>query len=220
MIRQKEKACPFDWDLLAHFMPFKGYQNIYIWMWRWQFYCQCITEHCEFLPSQWYILLNSDNLTPNSVSRSIFYSISDKKSQFFILCECIMFYHSLFVTPIGLQVFRDLKAGIFQYLKQCKQIVFSSKFYLKTCCCYWMRNSFLLNLDKNEVTLEDILKFITGCPTIPVIGFERKILVKFEHDCPDNCNCYPVASTCSLEITLPCHCKDYQAFHSDDDRSY
>ena len=59
-----------------------------------------------------------------------------------------------------------------------------------------MRNSFLLNLDINEVTLEDILKFITGCPTIPVIGFERKILVKFEHDCPDNCNCYPVASTC------------------------
>ena len=75
-----------------------------------------------------------------------------------------------------------------------------------------MRNSFLLNLDINEVTLEDILKFITGCPTIPIIGFERKILVKFEHDCPDNCNCYPVASTCSLEITLPCHCKDYQAF--------
>ena len=25
MIGQKEKA--FDWDLLAHFMPFKGYQN-------------------------------------------------------------------------------------------------------------------------------------------------------------------------------------------------
>ena len=41
-----------------------------------------------------------------------------------------------------------------------------------------MRNSFLLNLDTNEVTLEDILKFITGCPTIPVIGFERKILEK------------------------------------------
>ena len=75
-----------------------------------------------------------------------------------------------------------------------------------------MRNSFLLNLDTNGVTLEDILKFITGCPTIPVIGFERKILVKFEHGSPDNCNCYPVASTCSLEITLPCHCKDYQAF--------
>ena len=93
----------------------------YIWMRRWQFYSQFITEHCEFLASQWYILLNSDNLTPNSVSRSIFYSISDKKSQFFILCECIMFYHSLFVTPIGLQVFCDLEeAGIFQYLKQCK----------------------------------------------------------------------------------------------------
>ena len=27
MIGQKEKACPFDWDLLAHFMPFKGHQN-------------------------------------------------------------------------------------------------------------------------------------------------------------------------------------------------
>ena len=75
-----------------------------------------------------------------------------------------------------------------------------------------MRNSFLLNLDTNEVTLEDILKFINGCPTIPVIVFERKILVKFEHDCPDNCNCYHVASTCLLEITLPCHWKDYQAF--------
>ena len=32
-----------------------------------------------------------------------------------------MFYHSLFVTPVGLQVFCDLEeAGIFQYLKQCK----------------------------------------------------------------------------------------------------
>ena len=76
-----------------------------------------------------------------------------------------------------------------------------------------MRNSSLLNLDTNEVTLEDILKFITGCPTIPVTGFERKILVKFEPDCSDNCNCYPVASTCFVgNNALPCHCKDYQAF--------
>ena len=35
-----------------------------------------------------------------------------------------------------------------------------------------MGSSFLLNLDTNEVTLEDIFKLITGCPTIPVTGLE------------------------------------------------
>ena len=83
-----------------------------------------------------------------------------------------------------------------------------------------MRNSSLLNLDTNEVTLEDILKFITQCPTIPVTQFERKILVKFEHDCPDNCNCYPVASTCFVGNYAALSLQRLSGIYGDDDRSY
>ncbi|XP_028400112.1 uncharacterized protein LOC114523408 [Dendronephthya gigantea] len=56
-----------------------------------------------------------------------------------------------------------------------------------------------------DLKLKDVLKFITGCESIPPIGFPCSLNVHFRHDCPSGCKCRPTASTCALVIILPIH---------------
>ncbi|XP_071797833.1 G2/M phase-specific E3 ubiquitin-protein ligase-like [Asterias amurensis] len=66
----------------------------------------------------------------------------------------------------------------------------------------------------------DFLFFMTGSRKPPVTGWPAKPQVIFKHDCfiqlltMDNqdCHCFPVASTCSLKLTLPMHYVNYNAF--------
>lgn len=53
--------------------------------------------------------------------------------------------------------------------------------------------------------LKHLLKFMTGCETIPPLGFPCDLNIHFRHDCPDECKCRPTASTCGLILTLPIH---------------
>ncbi|XP_011405992.1 PREDICTED: G2/M phase-specific E3 ubiquitin-protein ligase-like [Amphimedon queenslandica] len=50
----------------------------------------------------------------------------------------------------------------------------------------------------NGVSVGDIFSFITGASTIPVVGLEENITVKFTDE-----NCIPYASTCSPTLTIP-----------------
>ena len=54
----------------------------------------------------------------------------------------------------------------------------------------------------------DLLKWLTGCRTIPPLGFPTGFTVKFVHGCNDNCKCRPTVSTCFLYINLPVHLCD------------
>ncbi len=49
------------------------------------------------------------------------------------------------------------------------------------------------------------VKFVTGTYQMPPISFPSPIKVKFLHGCAIACKCRPVASTCSLALTLPVH---------------
>eukprot|EP00794_Sanderia_malayensis_P001483 gene1483-1640_t len=51
-----------------------------------------------------------------------------------------------------------------------------------------------------EYTVEDVMKFITGCTQLPALGFPNKITVTFRHGCRDGCKCRPTSSTCDLEL--------------------
>lgn len=52
------------------------------------------------------------------------------------------------------------------------------------------------------VTFEDLLIFITGADSVPVLGFTKKIEVMFFTQEPGLCR-MPFASTCGLQIWLP-----------------
>ena len=49
------------------------------------------------------------------------------------------------------------------------------------------------------------LKWLTGCKTIPPLGFPKGFTVKFVHGCDNNCKCRPTVSTCFFYINLPVH---------------
>ena len=71
-----------------------------------------------------------------------------------------------------------------------------SKFYL----------SHLSGIDEvPDLALKHMVKFITGTFQVRPIGFPSAIKVKFLHGCSNGCKCRPVASTCSLTLTLPIH---------------
>ncbi|XP_031572500.1 uncharacterized protein LOC116306564 [Actinia tenebrosa] len=65
-------------------------------------------------------------------------------------------------------------------------------------------------MSKYEVSLTDVLKFITGCSQVPPLGFSKKISVSFIGDCTPGCQCRPTASTCSLHLRLPTHLQSYE----------
>ena len=56
-----------------------------------------------------------------------------------------------------------------------------------------------------QVSVKDILKFITGCQQMPALGFPTAINVSFVYGCQENCKCRPTASTCDLHLHLPLH---------------
>ena len=64
--------------------------------------------------------------------------------------------------------------------------------------------------DEKEVTLEEILFFFSGAHIIPPNGFETAPSISF-----NGTAVFPMASTCSLQLTLPTQYKnDPSAFRS------
>lgn len=57
------------------------------------------------------------------------------------------------------------------------------------------------------VQLEDILKFITGCSSIPPSGFDDNFTVNFTED-----HCFSYVSTCTFTLTLPLSLTSYSKF--------
>ena len=55
------------------------------------------------------------------------------------------------------------------------------------------------------VNVSDIIKWMSGSQTTPVLGFEKKFKLAFVHDCDERCKCRPTVSTCDLKIKMPVH---------------
>lgn len=55
------------------------------------------------------------------------------------------------------------------------------------------------------ITVQEIMKWISGTKTAPLLGFQERLSIGFVHGCPDNCRCRPTASTCDLSMKLPVH---------------
>ncbi|XP_030611803.1 G2/M phase-specific E3 ubiquitin-protein ligase-like isoform X3 [Archocentrus centrarchus] len=64
---------------------------------------------------------------------------------------------------------------------------------------------------ENDVSLEDILVFCTGCDSIPALGFSPKPSLEFITNCK-----FPVANTCEIILRIPVHAV-YSSFKSDMD---
>uniref|UniRef100_A0AAX7W3L7 HECT domain-containing protein n=1 Tax=Astatotilapia calliptera TaxID=8154 RepID=A0AAX7W3L7_ASTCA len=64
---------------------------------------------------------------------------------------------------------------------------------------------------ENDVSLEDILVFCTGCDSIPALGFSPKPSLEFVTNCR-----FPVANTCENILRIPVHAV-YTTFKSDMD---
>lgn len=81
----------------------------------------------------------------------------------------------------------------------------------KTMYCFEL---FLQDLEDNEVedlSLNDLLIFITGADSIPPLGFDDLIFIAF-YDQEDQVKRLPYASTCSLSLYLPRAFEDAQEF--------
>jgi hypothetical protein len=64
---------------------------------------------------------------------------------------------------------------------------------------------FLKDLDDSELpdlTLEDLLVFITGADAVPPLGFESPLTIEF-YDMEKNVRRLPHASTCSMSLSIP-----------------
>ena len=59
----------------------------------------------------------------------------------------------------------------------------------------------------SDITLQDLLLFLTGTDTIPPMGFESKITVLFTDD-----KCLPSVNTCALKMYLPLTPRDEEEF--------
>ena len=67
----------------------------------------------------------------------------------------------------------------------------------------------------------EFLQFLTGSPSIPVLGLPNDIIVAFVHDCRPSrleasspyreCACLPTVSTCDLQLNLPVHIRDEES---------
>lgn len=62
-------------------------------------------------------------------------------------------------------------------------------------------------IEERAITLEDILVFVTGADHLPPLGFEDILTLKFDHSTG-----FPLASTCSLTLSLPTRFSEYQEF--------
>ena len=56
------------------------------------------------------------------------------------------------------------------------------------------------------------MQFVTGSPSVPAIGFEKKISIHFRHGCEEKCRCRAVSSTCGHVITLSVHWDNLEDF--------
>ena len=59
------------------------------------------------------------------------------------------------------------------------------------------------------VTPAHILAFVTGAMNIPPMGFPKLLSIMFIED---KSKLLPTASTCSLQLSLPCALSDYSLF--------
>lgn len=56
-----------------------------------------------------------------------------------------------------------------------------------------------------DVSLMDLVKWMTGSSQIPPLGFPKEFMVEFVHGCLKGCCCRPTTSTCDITIKLPVH---------------
>jgi hypothetical protein len=56
-----------------------------------------------------------------------------------------------------------------------------------------------------DVSMSVLLKWMSGCKYIPVLGFPKKFSVVFVHGCKEGCRCRPTTSTCDLLVKMPVH---------------
>ncbi|XP_052065820.1 G2/M phase-specific E3 ubiquitin-protein ligase-like [Mytilus californianus] len=61
--------------------------------------------------------------------------------------------------------------------------------------------------DGGVVKVDDVLRFITGCSTVPPGGFDARFSIGFTEE-----RKYPTVSTCTFEVVLPLHLKNYNTF--------
>lgn len=83
----------------------------------------------------------------------------------------------------------------------------------KTMYCFQV---FLQDLEDNEVedlSLQDLLIFVTGADSIPPLGFDNLITIDF-YDPQDQVKRLPWSSTCSLSLYLPRAFEDTQEFNN------
>ena len=65
---------------------------------------------------------------------------------------------------------------------------------------------YTLGIPECDLTVGDLLKFITGARDIPALGFPEQIAIYFIHECDQvKCKCRPKVSTCDLHLQLPVH---------------
>ncbi|XP_063416353.1 uncharacterized protein LOC134697996 [Mytilus trossulus] len=61
--------------------------------------------------------------------------------------------------------------------------------------------------DGGVVKVDDVLRFMTGCSSVPPGGFDARFSIGFTEE-----RKYPTVSTCTFEVVLPLHLKNYNTF--------
>lgn len=66
---------------------------------------------------------------------------------------------------------------------------------------------------EDQISLKDFLKFLTGCNSVPPMGFKKKVTVSFfDHVLTSFSRIYPSVSTCGLTLSIPRHVVDKNVF--------
>lgn len=62
----------------------------------------------------------------------------------------------------------------------------------------------------HAIHLPELMKFVSGTPTIPPLGLQSRLAILFKHDCANDktCRCKLTTMTCDLSLSLPMHYKD------------
>ena len=61
-----------------------------------------------------------------------------------------------------------------------------------------------------DLTINDLIKWMTGTKTVPVLGFPKKFSITFIHGCVAGCRCRPTTSTCDLLLKMPGHIYNFE----------
>ena len=61
-----------------------------------------------------------------------------------------------------------------------------------------------------DLTINDLIKWMTGTKTVPVLGFPKKFSITFVHGCVAGCRCRPTTSTCDLLLKMPVHIYNFE----------